>query len=126
VLVKRFTIDGTLVKSFEDFVVAMNSGLIEAVGGKWNGNLDAFNDYLSWPEEQEYELELLDATGVEQRLGHGAQATWLRAHLQTCHPSNVADMESRLALAEAGQGQTLFQLLKEIIAGNPHVHLVVS
>src|SRR3954469_3340056 len=74
---KRFTIDGALVKSFDEFVVAMNSGLIEALGRKWNGNLDAFRDYLSWPEEQEYELQLLDATGVAQRLGHGVHAAWL-------------------------------------------------
>jgi len=123
--VKRFSIDGREVKSFDEFVAATNAGLIESVGGKWNGNLDAFNDYLSWPEEQEYELELVDATGLAQRLGHVAQAVWLRAHLQTCHPSNVGEMESRLALAEAGQGQTLFDVVKEIIADNPHVHLVL-
>jgi hypothetical protein len=123
--VKRFTIDGRRVRSFDDFVEATNAGFIENVGGKWNGNLDAFNDYLSWPEEKEYELELIDATGCAQQLGHAAQAAWLRAHLQTCHPSNVADMESRLAQAEAGQGETLFDVVKEIIADNPHVRLVL-
>ena len=61
VLVKRFTIDGRRVRSFDEFVEATNMGFVELVGGKWNGNLDAFNDYLSWPEEEEYELELLDA-----------------------------------------------------------------
>ncbi len=59
VLVKRFTIEGRRVKSFDDFVAATNVGLIESIGGRWNGNLDAFNDYLSWPEEYEYELELV-------------------------------------------------------------------
>ena len=122
---RRFTIDGRQVRSFDDFVAATNAGLIESVGGKWNGNLDAFNDYLSWPEEQEYELELVGATGLAERLGHAAQAAWLRAHLQTCHPSNVAAMESRLARAEAGQGETLFDVVKEIIADNPHVRLVL-
>ena len=122
---KRFTIDGRWVNSFDDFVAATNAGLIEGVGGKWNGNLDAFNDYLSWPAEHEYELELVDAAGLSQRLGHAAQVLWLRAHLGTCHPSNVAHMESRLALAEAGKGETLFDVVKKIIADNPHVHLVL-
>lgn len=122
---KRFTIDGRQVMSFDDFVAAMNAGLIEGVGGLWNGNLDAFNDYLSWPEEQEYEIELVGAAGLAQHLGHVAQAAWLRTHLQMCHPSNVTEMESRLALAAVGQGETLFDVVKEIIANNPRVHLVL-
>ena len=100
-------------------------GFVELVGGKWNGNLDAFNDYLSWPEEEEYELELLDAASCVRNLGHAAQAAWLWEHLGTCHPSNVAEMQSRLARAEAGQGETLFDVVKGIIAGNPHVRLVL-
>ena len=39
--------------------------------------------------------------------------------------SSLADMESRLALAESGQGETLFDVVKEIIGDNPHVHLVL-
>jgi hypothetical protein len=45
-----YEIDCRQVESFEDLIAAFNSGLIEHVGGKWNGNLDALNDYLSWPE----------------------------------------------------------------------------
>ncbi|HEY7215193.1 MAG TPA: hypothetical protein VIC28_11220, partial [Thermoanaerobaculia bacterium] len=80
---ERFTIDGRRVLSFDDFVEAANAGFVEQVGGRWNGNLDAFNDYLSWPEEDEYELELLDAANCARNLGHGAQAAWLRDHLDT-------------------------------------------
>ena len=122
---KTFTIDGRGVRSFDDFVEATNVGFIEQVGGKWNGNLDAFSDYLSWPEEKEYELKLVDAPGCARNLGHAAQAVWLRQHLGTCHPSNVTDMQSRLAQAEAGQGETLFDVIKEIIAVNRHVRLVL-
>jgi hypothetical protein len=113
------------VRSFDDFVEATNLGFIEPVGGSWNGNLDAFNDYLSSPEEAEYELEVLDASSCARNLGHAAQAAWLREHLGTCHPSSVADLQSRLALAEAGQGETLFDVIKEIISDNRHVQLVL-
>ena len=75
---KRFTIDCSQVKSFEDFVHATNSGFIERVNGLWNGNLDALNDYLKWPEDEEYELELLGAENCARNLGHAAQAAWLR------------------------------------------------
>jgi hypothetical protein len=71
------------------------------------------------------ELQLLDAAECARSLGHAAQATWLRQHFGTCHPSNVADIQSRLAQAEAGQGQTLFDIIKEIIADNRHVRLVL-
>jgi hypothetical protein len=29
------------------------------VHGEWNGNLDAFNDYLSWPDDSPYRLTLI-------------------------------------------------------------------
>jgi len=123
--VKTFTIDCRKVRSFADFVEAANVGFVELIGGKWNGNLDAFNDYLSWPEETEYELELVDAAGCGRGLGHAAQAKWLREHLGVCHPSNAADFRQRLALAEAGCGETLFDVIKEIVSDNPHVRLVL-
>lgn len=108
-----------------DFVEATNVGFVEQVGGKWDGSLDAFNDYLSWPEQEEYELQLLDAAGCARSLARAAQAAWLRQRLGTCHPSSVADMRSRLAQAEAGRGDTLFDSITEIITGNRHVRLVL-
>jgi len=44
------------VQSFEDFIAAFNEGFCRHVGGHWNGNLNAFNDYLSWPDEERYRL----------------------------------------------------------------------
>ena len=123
--VSTFTIDGRGVRSFEDFVEATNVGFIELVGGWWDGNLDALNDYLSWREPEEYELVIVDSADCARSLGHAARATWLRQHLVTCHPSNVADMRSRLALAEAGLGETLFDVVLEIIGSNARVRLVL-
>lgn len=54
-----YEVDCREVESFDDLIAAFNSGLIELVGGKWNGNLDAFNDYLSWPESCPYVLVVL-------------------------------------------------------------------
>jgi hypothetical protein len=123
--VKRFTIDARGVRSFDDFVAAANLGFVQQVGGDWNGSLDALNDYLSWPAEDEYELELVGAENCTAELGHRAQAAWLRAHLRTCHPANVSDLRLRLARAEAAEGETLFDVIREIIAHSPHVRLVL-
>jgi hypothetical protein len=122
---KTFTIDARNVMSFDDFIVAVNVGFLQHVNGEWNGNLDAFNDYLCWPGEKEYRLELLGAEGCAQTLGHAAQATWLKGHLATCHPSSVPGMQAKLLQAEAGEGQTLFDVVLEIIGYYPHVHLVL-
>ena len=121
---KRFTIDCQGVASFADFVAAANAGLVHGVGGDWNGSLDAFNDYLTWPQDDTYELELTDASSCAAALGHTAQAAWLREKLATCHSSNVSTMRTQLASAERGEGQTLFDVILEIICANEQVQLI--
>jgi len=70
-IVKEYLIDVSEVTSWADFVAAFNKGFVQFVGGgEWDGNLDAFNDYLSWPEEQPYRLTIhgwqLCASGVNR------------------------------------------------------------
>jgi hypothetical protein len=122
---KTFSVDGRGIRSFDDFIEAMNLGFIRPVGGEWNGNLDAFNDYLSWPEESDYQLEIIGGRNCSEQLGHAAQAEWLRVHVGRCHPSNVPDMQSRLVRANAGEGETLFDVLRKIIADHPRVRLIL-
>jgi hypothetical protein len=123
--VRTFTSDGRGVRSFGDFVAAANVGLVGHVDGKWNGNLDALNDYLSWVDEEQYELKLLGSANCAETLDHAAQAAWLRDHLATCHPSNVAAFRVRLTQTEAGLGETLFDVIRGIVSGNPHIRLVL-
>jgi hypothetical protein len=124
--VRRFLVQCGAVHSFRDFVAAVNQGLLRSVGGEWNGNLNAFNDYLSWPEEEEYEIELRESAKCVAALGHQAMAEWLRECAETCHPSSVEQMRTRLAAAEAGQGETLFDVIREIVSENRHVRLVLN
>jgi hypothetical protein len=58
-----FKVNCEEINSYEDFIEAFNTAMIIGVGGKWKGNLDAFNDYLSWPEPNPY---LLIIKGSEQ------------------------------------------------------------
>ena len=47
------------VRDMSAFAGAFNDGLIRAAGGHWHGNKwEAFNDYLSWPQEASYVLLL--------------------------------------------------------------------
>jgi len=123
---KRYTIDCRHVRTFKDFVEATNVGLIRAAGGEWNGHLDAFNDYLSWPEEDTYELELLGAETCAAALDHNAMESSLQAAVQTGHPDNKAYLEARQREAEHGSGETLFDVIRKIITDNAHVHAIFT
>src|SRR5688572_4096316 len=92
--VTEYRINLTDVRSYEDFVAAFSEGIIDAVGGHWNGNsLDAFHDYLSWPEAESYRLVLVG---------------WPR-----CEPV--------LAEIDWPQLGPLSNVIREIFADNPHV-----
>jgi hypothetical protein len=54
---REFVVDLTDVTTVDGFVTAFNTGFCQHVGGKVHRlNWDAFNDYLSWPEEERYRL----------------------------------------------------------------------
>lgn len=54
---REYVVDLSDVKSWSDFVAAFNRDFIHPVGNaEWNGNLDAFNDFLWWPDEHPYRL----------------------------------------------------------------------
>ena len=67
---RRYKVDCRKVTDFEGFIDAFNRDFVHKVGGHWNGNLDAFNDYLAWPEEERYELELIGCQNLETALDH--------------------------------------------------------
>jgi hypothetical protein len=55
-LVQEYNINVSAAVSWADFIAAFNEGFIRPVGGEWNGNLDALNDYLAWPGDERYRL----------------------------------------------------------------------
>jgi len=55
---RHFVVDVSTVTSWQEFISAFNRGFVHLVGGDWNGNLDALNDYLYWPDEHPYRLTI--------------------------------------------------------------------
>jgi hypothetical protein len=56
---RKFRIDLHAAKDRAAFVAAFNAGLASQVGAHWDGrSWDALRDYLSWPKEASYSLEL--------------------------------------------------------------------
>lgn len=54
---REFLVDLTGVTTLEGFLAAFNAGFCQQVGGELHTlNWNAFNDFLSWPEEENYRL----------------------------------------------------------------------
>jgi hypothetical protein len=110
------TIDGSRARDFKTFIDEFNR-VYSGFDVHWGGHLDAFNDYLAWPDEK-YELIWEQSELSRAGLGYGEMVKWLEERVQHCHPSNVSHMRERLEEAKLGRGQTMFDLLVEIIERN--------
>jgi barstar (barnase inhibitor) len=121
---KQYVIDGarfgTLAEASAEFTRAL------AFTTPWQGNLDAFNDFLhggfGTPDEG-FILIWQHSTLSRDRLGYGETVRWFEAQRRTCHPSNRARAEQDLLAARGQQGPTLFDMLVEIIQGHEDIEL---
>jgi hypothetical protein len=118
-----FEIDGQNFDDFEGFIREFNRVFESETGGSWQGNLDAFNDYLSWPKTP-YIIKWRRSWKSRRDLGYDAIIVWyLRAILEHVRPSESSWWD-QLDAARKQEGPTLFDWLIEIIGDNaPHVTL---
>lgn len=113
-----YKIDGTKVKDFESFITEMNKNFISKHGDSvWNGNLDAFNDYLNWPQSK-YQFVFENSESIKEGLSFEATLLWLTNKLERCHPSNTDSVSKEIELAKSKKGQTLYDIILEIIEDN--------
>ena len=118
-----FEINGGNFDDFDGFIREFNRVFISQIGGDWNGNLDAFNDYLYWPEAP-YTIKWRKSWKSRRDLGYEATITWyLRKLLETDRPSKNQWWD-RLDAARKHDGPTLFDWLVDMIRDNsPHATL---
>jgi hypothetical protein len=55
---REFIVDLTNASTFDEFAAAFNEGFCRHCGGHtlWHGGWTAFSDFLSWPEEECFQL----------------------------------------------------------------------
>jgi RNAse (barnase) inhibitor barstar len=152
-MASEFIIDGTRFTNLREFYDHVGSVLIP--GESWGRNLHyAFGDILSWTwtsaeTGRPYTLIWRHADLSRERLGHAEMARWLEGELletvqfskgeqaakagwtdedlQNLRTTFIPELEERLAAAKRGEGQTLFDLLIEIIKQNSkYVRLVLG
>lgn len=120
------TIAGENFDGFEGFILEFNSVFVSQLGGEWNGNLDAFNDYLSWPE-QPYTILWRKAWKSRRDLGYDATIKWLlRKIIDSDRPSQSCWWD-QVDAARRATGPTLFDCLTEAMHENaPLASLVLD
>ena len=109
-------IDGTAFDDLAGFYEEVSRKLVP--GSFWGRNLDAFNDILRGgfgTPEGGFVLRWLNAERSKEQLGFPETVRYLERKLHTCHPQNVSYVTEDLATARRGEGQTLFEIIVEII-----------
>ncbi len=110
-----FEIDGIRCDSLEHFYdeVTRVLGLV-----KWGRNLDAFNDILRGgfgTPEGGFVLQWRNSEEARRMLGFPETLRYLAQKLTRCHPTNIESTWADIAAARRNEGQTLFDILVEII-----------
>jgi hypothetical protein len=117
-----YRINGHHVTDFSSFVDEVNKAYIRHLDGSpsWLGNLDALNDYASWPEDP-FEVVFDHSDSIKSALGYPATLSWLEGLLETCHSTNRASVLERISWAERGLGETLYDQILQIFRGHANL-----
>ena len=111
-----FEIDGKTFDSLDGFFEEVGRMLIP--GAAWGANLDAFDDILGGgfgTPSDGFILRWSNSSHSQRALGYAATIRHLENRLRRCHPDNVSVVKKDLEAARRGEGQTLFDVLIEII-----------
>ncbi|WP_375205725.1 barstar family protein [Hyphococcus sp.] len=123
-MLKQFQIDGSNIKSLDDFYDEISRVLIPNVF--WGRNLDAFDDILGGgfgtPDEG-FVIRWSNSAASRNGLGYSQTVRELEVRLNNCHPSNRSKVQSEIELAKQSLGPTAFDWLIDIIDDHPDIIL---
>lgn len=111
-----FEIDGRRFDTLEGFFDEVERKLIPNV--YWGRNLAAFNDILRGgfgTPEGGFVLRWAHSTRSREALGFPETVQYVEEKMTRCHTSNVPSVQADLEAARRGEGQTLFEILVDII-----------
>lgn len=128
---KVVTIDGNKFSSLPSFYDEIERELTRNLDWRIGRNLNAFNDVLRggfgvYEYEEPIKLTWLNSDKSRMDFGWEETIKYLSAKLTTCHPSNVKSVAGDLELAKSRLGQTLFDILLEIIKEHDHIELMLQ
>jgi hypothetical protein len=109
-------IDGARIEDLDGFYDEISREVIP--GATWGRNLHAFNDILRGgfgTPDGGFIFLWKNAARSRRALGYAGTVRWLRGLPKVVHPTNVEERRRQIALALAGEGETLFDLLVGIV-----------
>jgi hypothetical protein len=109
-------IDGIKFKSFTGFIQYMNTIAFDK--SEWNGNLDAFNDYLTGGFGNAIEgksIRIINEQLAKEALGNVETEKWLRDRMNKCHPSNIVNFLKELENITNNKAELLWDKIIGII-----------
>ncbi|KKC37265.1 ribonuclease inhibitor [Devosia epidermidihirudinis] len=126
---KTITIDGGAIDDIGSFYAEINRVFMVGVDWQLGESLDAFNDLLYGGFGAIEGNEAIDLVWTEfersrDRLGRDVTRRFLSAKLSHPDRFDTARIERDLAALDAGEGQTYFEILLEIIGDHPNITLI--
>jgi RNAse (barnase) inhibitor barstar len=130
-LKKTIVLNGSNISSLDSFYDELESKLTKDLGWKTGRNLNAFNDVLRggfgvYEYEEPIRLIWQNSNESKEKLGWDETIKYISAKLKTCHPTNIQSVKDDLHLAQQHKGQTLFELIVDIIQTHQHIELELS
>ena len=120
---KRFVIDGSLFADASSFFE--HAGSVFCPDFDYGRNLDALNDILrggfgAFDYGEQIQIEWRASDKSQHDLGFDETMRGLESGAANCDSSNKAYFHHQIEALKAGKGQTLFDVIVEIINENGH------
>lgn len=128
---KEVVIDGNSFSTLMEFYDEIERKFTKNLDYKIGRNLDAFNDVLYGGFgvcecEEPFKLIWQNSEKSRQDLGYDQTIAHLEGVLRSCHSSNIPAVKERLEAVRSGKGQTLYDIIIEIIRDHEHVELILE
>jgi len=122
-------LEGSAVQDIPSFYAEINRVFMAGEDWQLGHSLDALDDMLyggygALAGQSGATVVWKDIEHSRTALGVDATRAWLESRLAASGTFNTATVSEQLAALEAGEGQTYFQIVMEILAAHPQLTLV--
>ena len=128
---KKFIIDGSRFNDIEGFYTEIDRILTRDLSWETGHNLNAFNDLLYGGfgvHEYGEPITLIwkNSDKSKKDLGYKATVEYYENILTRCHPTNINRVNELLENAKREMGDTLFDIIIQIIIGHQDIELIIT
>lgn len=128
---KEIIVDGSNFNNISEFYIEIDKRLTKGLTWKTGHNLNAFNDLLHGGfGVHKYGEPIIiiwkNANKSKMDLGFNATIKYYEEILTKCHPTNIENVRAWLEDAKHERGDTLFDIIIEIIKEHEQIELILG